>query len=184
MREKNLLKYTLTIVWFVIFFAFPFFSLEADEKGTADKTAAAVVDVDTNTNTDEEIPSARIEKKVRELMEDGDIPGLSLVIVKGDQVYTRGFGYADVEKESPVTSDTLFELASTSKAFTAVAVLHLEKEGLLKLDAPVSKYLPWFYVYYNDEKHPITLRQLLHHTSGIPTRTISLIPPGNADGAL
>ncbi len=183
MRKKIFLKYTLTIVWFVILLAFPFFSLEADEKGTADNTAVEV-DVAAKTDTDKDLPFARIEKKVRELMEEGDIPGLSLVIVKGDQVYTRGFGYADVEKETPVTPDTLFELASTSKAFTALAVLHLEKEGLLNLDAPVSKYLSWFYVNYNGEKHPITLRQLLHHTSGIPTRTITLIPPDNAEDAL
>jgi cyclic peptide transporter len=184
MREKNYLKYTLTIAWFVIFFTFSFFSLEADEKGTAGKTTAAVVDVETNTNTDEEIPFARIEKKIRELMEKWDIPGLSLAIVKGDRVHTRGFGYADVENETPVTPDTLFELASTSKAFTALAVLQLEKQDLLNLDAPVSKYLPWFYVNHDKKKHPVTLRQLLHHTSGIPTQTIGLIPPGHAEKAL
>ncbi|MCP5105577.1 MAG: cyclic peptide export ABC transporter, partial [bacterium] len=135
-------------------------------------------------SADVDVPLARIEERVRELMEEWDIPGLSLAIVKGDRVYTRGFGYADVESKTPVTADTLFELASTSKAFTALAVLQLEKEGLLDPDAPVSKYLPWFHVNFAGRKHPITLRQVLHQTSGIPTRTISLIPRGSADDAL
>lgn len=133
---------------------------------------------------DSEIPVSQIEKKVQKLMDEWDIPGLSLAIVKGDQVYTRGFGYSDAGKETPVTPDTLFELASTSKSFTALAVLNLEKEGLVNLDAPVSTYLPWLHVNYQGRECPVTLRQFLHHTSGIPTRSISLIARGNAQDAL
>lgn len=131
-----------------------------------------------------EISVAQIEEKVQKLMNEWDIPGLSLAIVKGNQVYTRGFGYADTKKETPVTPDTHFELASTSKAFTALAILKLEKDGLVNLDAPVTTYLPWFKVNYRGRDCPVTLRQFLHHTSGIPTRSISLIPPGNAKDAL
>ncbi|MCX6582585.1 MAG: cyclic peptide export ABC transporter [Candidatus Aminicenantes bacterium] len=159
---------------FMLFFAFwvmlsisPFLSPAA---GTDEKEA--------------EIPLTRIEEKVRKLMEEWDIPGLSLAIVKGDRVYTRGFGYADAGEKTPVTPDTLFELASTSKAFTALAVLKLEKEGLVNLDAPVSTYLPWFHVNYQGRECPVTLRQLLHHTSGIPTRSIALISRGNDPDAL
>ena len=133
---------------------------------------------------DTEIPITQIEEKVQKLMDEWDIPGLSLAIVKGNRVYTKGFGYADVEKETPVTPDTHFELASTSKAFTALAVLTLEKDGLMNLDAPVTTYLPWFHVNYQGRECPITLRQLLHHTSGIPTRSITLIESGNAPDAL
>ncbi|MDQ1355458.1 MAG: hypothetical protein QG657_5768 [Acidobacteriota bacterium] len=133
---------------------------------------------------DSEIPASQIDKKVQKLMDEWDIPGLSLAIVKGDRVYTKGYGYADEEKGTPVTPDTLFELASTSKAFTALAILNLEKEGLVNLDAPVSTYLPWFHVNYQGRECPVTLRQFLHHTSGIPTQTISLIPRSNAQDAL
>lgn len=128
---------------------------------------------------------AGIEEKVAALVKDGDIPGLSLIIVKGDEpVYIKGFGYADVEKKIPVTPDTLFELGSTSKAFTALAALKLEQEGLINLDAPVSKYLPYFYTTYKGEKKKITLRQLLHQTSGIPFNTIARIPESNEKNAL
>ena len=67
----------------------------------------------------EEKPGAasfdEIEKKIQELMEEGDIPGLTLVMVKGaGQPVIKSFGYADVEKKTPVTPDTLFELCSTT----------------------------------------------------------------------
>ncbi|MFC2155655.1 cyclic peptide export ABC transporter [Acidobacteriota bacterium] len=125
-----------------------------------------------------------IEKKVAEWMDEGDIPGLNLIVVKNNEVYTKGFGYADVEKETPVTADTLFELCSTSKAFTALTVLKLEQDGLINLDAPVSRYLPYFYVVYKGEKRQITLRQCLHQTNGIPFRTVSDIPESSKPDAL
>ena len=133
---------------------------------------------------DTKLPLEDIDQRVKELMEEGDIPGLGLVFVKGDQVYTRAYGYADVGEETSVTPGTFFELASASKAFTALAVLRLEQDGLLDLEAPVSKYLPWFHLEYEGRTAPITLSQLLHHTSGIPFNWISYIQPGNEDDAL
>ena len=127
------------------------------------------------------VTQAEIRQEVKRLMDEGDIPGLSLVIVKGDEVFREGYGYADLEKKLAVTTDTLFELASCSKAFTALAALQLEKEGLLNLDNPLSKYFPWFYATYKGKKYPVTLRQLLHQTSGIPFKSISLIPAGKPD---
>ncbi|MDQ1354179.1 MAG: hypothetical protein QG657_4488 [Acidobacteriota bacterium] len=130
-------------------------------------------------------PIATIEKKVVELMEKGDIPGLSLVIINGDKpVYMKGFGYADLEKKISVTEDTLFEIGSTTKAFTALAALQLEKEGLINLDDPVSKYLDWFSATYEGKKYEITLRQVLHQTSGIPFKSVAVIPESNAPDAL
>jgi cyclic peptide transporter len=139
-----------------------------------------------NAKTGDTIPDlSKIEKKVQELIDKGEIPGLSLVIVNGDnEPFVKGFGYADLQKETAVTSETLFELASCSKAFTALAVLQLEERGLIKLDAAVSDYLPWFYVKYEDKDYNVTIQQLLHHTSGIPWETLDDIPPGNTDDAL
>ncbi len=128
---------------------------------------------------------SRIEEKVKELMEEGDIPGLSLVIIKADEpVYVEGFGYADLEEKKPVTPDTLFELASTSKAFTALAALKCEADGLLDLDEPVSSYLPWFSVNYRGQVQKITLRQVLHQTSGIPFKSTTSIPVSSSKDAL
>ncbi len=126
-----------------------------------------------------------IEQLVYRLMDDGDIPGLTLVMIKpGEPVYIKGFGYADLEKKLPVTADTLFELGSCSKAFTALAAIQLEEKGLIHFDDPVSKYFPGFFVKHNGQKHQVTIKQLLHQTSGIPWNSISLIPMGDDADAL
>ncbi len=119
-------------------------------------------------------------------MKRGKIPGLSIIVIDGDkEAFIKNFGYADLGERIPVTSDTLFELGSCSKSFTALALLQLEEQGLINLDDPVSAYLPWFYVrYQRDRKQEISLRQLLHHTSGLFWKSICNIPEGNADNAL
>lgn len=127
----------------------------------------------------------RAEKIIKKIMRKGKIPGVCVVIArKGKEDIIRGFGYAHLKKKIPVTADTLFELASSSKSFTGLALLQLEKKKLIKLTDPVSKFFPWFYVKYYDEKYDLTIKQLLHHTSGIPWTAISRISPGNDDGSL
>jgi len=131
-----------------------------------------------------EVPGA-LEKKVTALMEKGNIPGLSLVILReGKPDYIKGFGYADISKKTPVTAESLFEIGSCSKAFTALAALVLEQEGLINLDAPVTMYVPWFQPTYENKPYPITLRHLLHHTSGLPLDSIRYVPLGNDTDAL
>ncbi|MGE7838874.1 serine hydrolase domain-containing protein [Viridibacillus arvi] len=127
----------------------------------------------------------KIERFVEKQKEISKIPGISLVIVeKGKTVYQKGFGYADVKEKTPVTSHTLFELGSTSKAFTGLAILQLEEEGLLKRTDDVRNYIPWLELKYNGEPQTITINQLLHHTSGIASNSIVHIPESNADNAL
>ncbi|AIQ17665.1 beta-lactamase [Paenibacillus sp. FSL H7-0357] len=127
----------------------------------------------------------KIESFVEEQRSKSKTPGISLVIVeKGKTIYQKGFGYADVKTKKPVTGDTLFEIGSTTKAFTGLAILKLEKEGVLKLTDDVKKYIPWLELTYNDEPQTITLNQLLHHTSGIASNTIAHIPEGNTNEAL
>ncbi|WP_127529471.1 cyclic peptide export ABC transporter [Paenibacillus kobensis] len=126
-----------------------------------------------------------IDDYIKRQMDKAGIPGLGVVIVEGDKtVLSRGYGWADKASEKPVTKDTLFELGSTSKAFTALAVYRLEEEGRLNLDAPVSQYLPWLRFTYKGEEAKVTLRQLIHHTSGVPFRTIASIPEADDAGAL
>lgn len=110
---------------------------------------------------------------IEKFMVKGKVPGLSLVIIDKDRTYVKSFGYADIKNKIKVTPDTKFELASCSKAFTALAIVKLEQEGKINLSNTASNYLPWFYVKYKGNKVKITIEQLLHHTSGIPTKTIS-----------
>ncbi|WP_339225469.1 cyclic peptide export ABC transporter [Paenibacillus sp. FSL H8-0332] len=131
------------------------------------------------------VKAGEIETFVRTKMKEGKIPGMTVVIVQGKEIsYMKNFGYANIKSKAPVTPQTSFEIASCSKGFTALAILQLEAQGLLKLDDPVSKYFPWFHAEYNNRSFPITLRQLLHHTSGIPWYTITDIPVSNEPNAL
>ncbi|MWC28633.1 cyclic peptide export ABC transporter [Paenibacillus sp. MMS18-CY102] len=126
-----------------------------------------------------------IDAYIRSEKKKADIPGLAVVIVEGDKtVLSQGYGWANREEKKPVTKQTLFEIGSTSKAYTALAVFRLETEGRLDLDAPVSHYVPWLNFTFKGKETEVTLRQLLHHTSGIPFRTIGIIPQADDEGAL
>ena len=76
---------------------------------------------------------------------DLHVPGAVLAIVRGDDViFARGFGVADIEKQTAVTADTPFFIGSTTKAFTATLVGMLVDEGRMQWDDPIEKYLPEF----------------------------------------
>ncbi len=111
-----------------------------------------------------------LETWVGELMAYYHLPGLAVGVVHDQElVYARGFGYADLRTRAPVTSRTLFRVASITKLFTATAIMQLRDAGKLALDDPVQKYLPWFSLQGQQPEWPaVTIRQLLTHTSGIP----------------
>ncbi len=83
-----------------------------------------------------------LDPLVEELFSLDLSPGLAVAVVTGDELaYARGFGYADMETGRPVTPETLFYIASTTKAFTALAAALLDHRELLDLDAPISRYV-------------------------------------------
>jgi CubicO group peptidase (beta-lactamase class C family) len=93
-----------------------------------------------------------------------DMPGCSVGAIKDGQfVYKRGFGMANLDYDVPNTTTTRFNVASVSKAFTAMAVALLAEQGKLSLDDDIRKYVPELQQY----KDTVTIRHLLHHTSGI-----------------
>ena len=107
---------------------------------------------------------ARVETVVREEMQNQRIPGLAIAIVDHGQVaLARGYGYADLEHEVPVSTETLFQSGSVGKQFTATAVMLLVEDGRLSLDDPITRYLPEA----PPEWAAIHIRHLLTHTSGI-----------------
>lgn len=96
------------------------------------------------------------------------VPGVAIAIVKDGQVLaTRGFGVRKLGEAAPVDGKTLFEVASNSKAFTAVALAMLVDEGKLAWDDPVTKHLPDFQMYDAYVTHEMTVRDLLTHRSGL-----------------
>ncbi|WP_419162638.1 serine hydrolase domain-containing protein [Candidatus Palauibacter sp.] len=91
-------------------------------------------------------------------------PGASVSVIRdGEILYSRGYGYAQIEHGVPVTPRTVFHVASVSKQFTAMAVTMLAAEGALSLDDPVQAHLG----FVPEFEYPVTVRQMIHHTSGI-----------------
>ena len=112
-----------------------------------------------------------IDSFISERMAAERIPGMAVVVVQDGQVaYLKGFGTASLKSLSPVTPQTVFDLASCSKSFTALAVLLLREDGLVDVDLPVCHYLPDFTTYDSQMSQEITVRHLLHHSSGLPGR--------------
>ena len=98
------------------------------------------------------------------------LPGIVVGVVADQQlVWAQGFGYADVAAKRPMTPATKFRMASHSKLFTATAIMQLREQGKVRLDDPVSKYLPWFQLKpAGEDDGPVTIEQLLNHSSGLP----------------
>ncbi len=111
---------------------------------------------------------AAIDEAVQTEMERARQPGLTLGLTDRDgTLLIRTYGFADLASRQPVTPETLFEIGSIGKTFTAVATLQLVDEGRIDLHAPVARYLPWFTVPQPAGHAPITISHLLSHTSGI-----------------
>lgn len=98
------------------------------------------------------------------------LPGIAVGVVSDQElIWASGFGFADTDTKVPMTPATKFRMASHSKLFTATAVMQLREQGKLRLDDPVSKYLPWFQVKpAESDDPPITIEELLTHSSGLP----------------
>ena len=115
------------------------------------------------------VPACRGEERfdsfVRAQMEKQKIPGLAIVVVRDAKVVQeQTYGRADVELDVPVTESTVFQIASTTKIFTAIALGKLEEENRLSLDDPVGLYLPELPAGWKG----ITLGQMGAHVSGLP----------------
>ncbi len=96
------------------------------------------------------------------------LPGVVVGVVSDQElVWAEGFGFANVDANRPMALDTRFRMASHSKLFTATAIMQLREQGRLRLDDPVSEYLPWFRVQSAEpDDSPITIEHLLTHSSG------------------
>ncbi len=100
---------------------------------------------------------------VKPIMEKARIPGLSISISSADgRTIDRSYGTANLEYQIPVTKESVFEIGSLTKTFTALSILLLQEEGKLRVEDKLSKYFPGF-----RGGEEITLRHLLQHTSGI-----------------
>jgi CubicO group peptidase (beta-lactamase class C family) len=105
---------------------------------------------------------------IEHLLEREHRPGLAIAVVEGNRVvYAHGFGVKRLGKDGPITTRSLFHMASITKPFVATSLMQLVEKGTVDLDAPVVRYLPYFRM--ADERYrTITVRQMVTHSSGMP----------------
>lgn len=107
-------------------------------------------------------------KFISQQMEEWEVPGCAVAIVKdGKVIFAEGFGFRDVLKGLKVTPQTLFAIASCTKAFTAAAIGILADEGKIEWDTPVQDYVPTFKLHDPRTTQYVTVRDLLCHRSGL-----------------
>jgi len=110
------------------------------------------------------------DKYIEQVMNDWNTPGIAIgIVIKDELAYWKGFGYRDLEKKLPVTSKTLFPIASNTKLFTAVAMGMLVEEGKLAWDEPISSFVPQIKFYNRELYNTVTLRDM-QHTLSQPSR--------------
>src|SRR5688500_15358174 len=113
-----------------------------------------------------------IDRAMENYRLDAHIPGMVWAIVQdGRLVHVRGAGAQDIETKRAVNADTLFRIASMTKAFTALSILELRDDDKLALDAPVETYVPELrgWKYPTEDSPKISVRELLTHTAGFVT---------------
>ena len=117
---------------------------------------------------------AGFDEVVSNAMKTFEVPGMAIAIVKNKQViYAKGFGYKDVDKQAAVTTDTLFPIGSSSKAFTTFVLGTLVDQGKIEWDKPVRDYISWFKMYDPAATERLSVRDLVTHRSGLPRHDLS-----------
>jgi CubicO group peptidase (beta-lactamase class C family) len=140
---------------------------------------------------------ARIDRYVQQEIDEGSLAGaVALVLQDGKPAYEHAFGWSDKEAGRKMTTDTIFRIASQSKALTSVVVLSLMEEGKLGLNDPAGNYIPGFAhttvalknaageVTNVPARRPITIKDLLTHTAGISYGTDAIVAAQYAEKGL
>jgi CubicO group peptidase (beta-lactamase class C family) len=120
---------------------------------------------------------AAVDQTIEAARQALGVPGAAVVIVKDDQViFQKGFGLRNVERNLPVTPETLFAIGSCTKAFTAMAAVMSADRGRLSLDDSPKRYLPYFQLQDPEADARITLRDLMTHSSGLMRTDLVWVP--------
>jgi CubicO group peptidase (beta-lactamase class C family) len=113
-------------------------------------------------------PAADIDAVIRDALKAWGVPGVAVAVVRDDQVvYLKGHGLREIGTDRPVTPDTVFPLASCTKAFTTTVMAMLVDEGKMRWDDPVRKHLLWFHLSDPLADRDVTLRDLVTHRTGL-----------------
>jgi CubicO group peptidase (beta-lactamase class C family) len=132
-------------------------------------------------------PFAGLDTAFARIIKDWHAAGFAVAVIKKDSViYSKGFGYRDLENKLPVTPRTLFAIGSCTKAFTSSLIGLLNQEGRLDIDKPVRNYLPELQFYNETMDNSITLRDMMCHRTGLPRHDFAwyLFESGSRDSLI
>ena len=182
------MKKTIIALILVLIMSFSVISVNAASITIPSNTESSMAETYDLNHIDQD----KIDKMVNNVLKQSKVPGLSIAIISNEQTKYLSYGYSDVKNNININDNTLFEIGSMTKAFTALGFLLLEDQGKLKLDDKVSDYIPGFYVYYKgyhegrkfDGNIDLTINQVLYQTSGIPSKTLGNISEGDSDRML
>ncbi len=187
-RTTSMLTTTLLTA---LFGSAAFADTPLSEGWTAAKGAGAQISAATSISKER---LSRIDALMKQYVDENRIAGaVALILQNGQPVYEQAVGWADKEAGTRMTTDTIFRIASQTKALTSAAILQLQEQGKLVVADPVSKYIPEFAktTVYGKERsttvpatRQITLRDLLTHTAGISYGTQPEIASLYAEKAL
>ncbi|MFN2458673.1 MAG: serine hydrolase [Chitinophagaceae bacterium] len=115
-----------------------------------------------------------LDAQLQQILKDWYAPGFAVTVVQKDKIiYSKGFGYRNMEKKLPVTINTLFPIGSVTKAFTASLIGMLSAEGKVDIDKPAHTYSSNLGFYNDAMNNSITLRHMMSHQTGLPRHDLS-----------
>lgn len=128
-----------------------------------------------------------LDKELEEVLNTWQAAGFSVAVVrKNDVLYSKGFGFRDLEKKSPVDANTAFAIGSTTKAFTASVLGVLRNENKISFNDKPSDYIPGFNFFNDEMNSQITIKDIMCHQTGLPRHDIAwyLFPSYSKDSLL
>ncbi|MFN6076519.1 MAG: serine hydrolase domain-containing protein [Fluviicola sp.] len=113
----------------------------------------------------------KIDSTYLALMKENKVSGMSIAIVDNGQiVYATGYGFSDVEAQTPATSKSIYRIGSITKSFTALSVMQLQQQGKLSVKDDLKQHIPEFAIgFQKNQVQPIYLRNIMAHTAGLPS---------------
>jgi CubicO group peptidase (beta-lactamase class C family) len=119
----------------------------------------------------QQVDTKAVDRVMNGMLKAWSVPGAAVAVVKNDRVvHVSGYGMKEMGGTEPVTADTLFQLASTSKAFTTTALAMLADEKKLSFDDPVAKHVPYFHLKDMCADSQVTIRDIVSHRTGAARR--------------
>ena len=140
-----------------------------------DEDASSDAATDSGPTAEEQAAFDQLVQFTQTELQKSHVPGASIaVVLHGKLMFAAGVGKRNLTSGDPVTTSTLFRVASMSKMIVGATAMSLVDEGKLDVNAPITNYLPWFALASGYDATTVTTASLLEHTSGFPCDTIGI----------